>query len=212
MQLYSQMQEEINELKKYCNNEILLVEKCFSIALHYWNKIKHRLAIFTFKQEEEEIIFFKNIRPLFIAAIEYYTLQYQALLFKPSNDPDELALYWLQQLKRVTLFYDRHKEFYHYYLSGQTNNDKAYFTRSASSADTFKKNDFNMKSSSYDDIAARIMAYRQYNSYAEEQLRTLLPENKKEFFIGPFYTADKTTGFGISCMQVSDMWAGFKDF
>jgi len=188
MLLYAQMQKELNELETFCGNEVMLIEKCFNIAIHYWNKIKINLLSFTFTREEEEINFFKNIKPLFIAVIEYYTLHYQAVLFKPVNDKAQLILYWTHELKRAELFFNRHSEFYHYYLTGQTNKDSDYFTRKASIDHTNKKATPKTPAS-YDDIAARIIAFRQYNDYAVMQLNMLLPGNNKAFFMEQYLAA-----------------------
>jgi hypothetical protein len=183
MQLYAQMQKELNELKTCCNNEILFVEQCFNIAIHYWNKIKTYPVSFTFIQPEEEINFFKNIKPLFTAVIEYYTLHYQAILFKPTNDRHQLIVYWTHELKRVDLYFSKHRDFYHYYLTGQTNKDSDYFTRKKNNDNALKKSTHHSKPICYDDIAARIIAYQQYNDYAALQLKMLLPENKRSFFM-----------------------------
>src|SRR5690242_3835292 len=104
LQLYAQMQEDFCQLEAFCVNETAKVEGCFNIALFYWNKIKSISDHHIFSYETDEINFFKNINPLFIASIEYYTLLYQAVLFKPSGDKNQLVTYWLQQLKRVELF------------------------------------------------------------------------------------------------------------
>jgi hypothetical protein len=164
MQLYRQMQYDINELRGACKCETAMIEGCFTIANHYWNDIKQRLESYLFCNETEEIHFFKNIKPLFIAAIEYYTLHYQAILFRPTHDAPSLAAYWLHQLKRVETFYARHKDFYLYYTSGQTYSDSIYF---------IQRNNAATATASYDHIAARIMGYQQYLLYVEQQLEIL---------------------------------------
>ena len=178
MQLYAQMQDEISQLKLCCRNEIIMIEGCFNIALLYWNKIKTCSLYTLFKSETEEINFFKHIKPLFIAVIEYYTLCYQAILFKPHNDEDELALYWINQLQRAQLFYNRHKEFYQYYISGETNRDKIYFMQpgSVNTLHDSLPGDLAIKNS-HDHIAARILGYQQYCSYVEAELEIMMKEN-----------------------------------
>jgi RteC protein len=175
MQLYTKMQEELNELEVDCKNEILMVEGCFNIAVFYWNKIKKYAESYFFKHENEEITFFKTIKPLFIAAIEYYTLYYQAILFKPCNEEKELTAYWIQQLKRVEIFYNRHKEFYCYYTSGQTCRDKLYFLKNGNTVQALHSTQFNSRATdAHDAIAARILSYQKYRSYVETQLHQLL--------------------------------------
>ncbi len=173
MQLYAQMQEEIGQLEALSKNEITRLEGCFSITLSYLDKIKKRSASYVFSDEKDEIHFFKNIKPLFMAAIEYYTLLYQAVLFKPA-DNDQLAVYWLQQLKRVDRFNNRHREFYQYYISGRTHRDKFYFTRAGIAKNIRDRSPVDKKPSDpayY--LAARILAQQQYRMYVEMELEML---------------------------------------
>jgi len=176
MQLYSQMQEEMNELVVNCKNEMTMIEGCFTIAVQYCNRIKKHAESHIFSNESEEVYFFKNINPLFIAAIEYYKLYYQAVLFKPSNDKIALAAYWLHQLKRVEIFYTRHKEFYEYYTSGQTGRDNVYFVRSGITGNSpGNSHPYCKAATSHDHIAARILGYKKYLEHVEFELGLLMP-------------------------------------
>ncbi len=181
MQLYQQMQDDIEKSAVNCTCEMLMIENCFTITMRYWNNIKQRLDCHLFSNETEEIDFFKNIKPLFIAAIEYYTLYYQAMLFKPSHDTAALTAYWMQQLKRVETFYNRHRDFYQYYTSGQTCNDNFYFIRRNNICDsTSQLFSDNKPSISYDHIAARIIGYQRYLAYVKDQLEILLRLNRNK--------------------------------
>jgi hypothetical protein len=174
MQLYRKMQHDIDKLRGNSTCETAMIEGCFTIASHYWNGIKQCLESYLFCNETEEIHFFKNIKPLFIAAIEYYTLHYQAILFRPSHDATSLAAYWLHQLKRVETFYARHKDFYLYYTSGQTCSDSIYFIqRNNAATATGNRHPGAAATISYGHIAARIIGYQQYLRYVEQQLEIL---------------------------------------
>lgn len=190
MQLYARMQQEIGQLEAVSKNEMARLEGCFSIALTYFEKIKERSASYVFRHETDEIHFFKNIKPLFRAALEYYTLLYQAVLFKPA-EKDWLVAYWLQQLKRVDRFNNRHREFYQYYMSGCTYRDAFYFTR-VGNAEKAGDGSFakNKQPNSVHHIAAHILGYQQYRLHVEMELERLqatfyhtpsLPETHRPF-------------------------------
>ncbi|MBU9937600.1 MAG: RteC domain-containing protein [Ferruginibacter sp.] len=183
LQLYAQMQEEINQAEAHCKNEIQKVESCFNIALLYLNKIKNHSESFAFRHETDEINFFKNIKPLFIAAMEYYTLRYHAVLFKPSNDKDQVVTYWLHQLKRVEIFYNQHREFYHYYTGGQTDRDTMYFTRQGRANNLPGKSSIKSRGSiSPGYMAARILGHRKYRLHVELELEMLMQGDVKKSF------------------------------
>jgi RteC protein len=175
LQLYKEMQAELRMLKRNGKNEMLRIEDCFDITRQYWNRISTRLESHSFHHSSEEIKFFKHIKPLFIAAMEYYSLQYQALLFRPSAGEEELVLYWKQQLKRVDVFYKRHQGFYQYYTCGRTEYDHIYFARPQQNSGSYPKPAPAKKCfESYQHTAAQIIGYRQYRRYAKRELNNLL--------------------------------------
>lgn len=183
LQLYAQMQDEINQLETCCKNEIVKVEACFNIILFYRNKIKNCAESYVFKYEPDEINFFKHIKPLFISAMEYYMLLYQAVLFKPTDDKDKLVSYWIHELQRAESFYTRNSDFYQYYISGRTDRDNIYFTRHNNTANS--QGNASGKTSSPASpgyIAARILGYQKYYLYVESQLKMLLQDNTKKQF------------------------------
>jgi RteC protein len=178
---FNQMQEEINALTLHVSNEILLVESCFKIALHYRNLIKGYVDGHVFEQPAAEINFFKHIKPLFGATVEYNILCYQTILFKPVHDKGELTQYWVQQLKRIDRFYSRNAEFYNYYTSNQTSRDELYFTRPKYQFNSEPNGNHHKSSvSSYVHIAASILSYGQYREYVTEQLHKLSCEERSQ--------------------------------
>lgn len=173
-QLYAHMVEEIGQAEACCNDDLSRVERCFSIALSYWEKVKSISGSYPFRYEAEEIDFFKYVQPLFLAAMEYYMLIYQAILFKPAHDSDELLSYWLGQLKRIELFYTRHGEFYSYYLNGGSDKDECYFRRRENNS-VCQGSHFahTGRLSSPGLLAARILGFRRYQSYIESELKKI---------------------------------------
>ncbi len=194
MQLYAQMQEEIGQLEALSKNEITRLEGCFSIALTYLEKIKERSASYVFRYETDEIHFFKHIRPLFMAAKEYYTLLYQAVLFKP-NDKDQLVAYWLQQLKRADRFNNRNREFYQYYTNGCTHKDKLYFTRVGNATGIRTgETDKNKPLDPPYYTTARILALQQYRLYVQMELEMLMAN---------YYNTASLSGTDLPCLPAT---------
>ncbi|HEY4061096.1 MAG TPA: hypothetical protein VGM30_04310 [Puia sp.] len=72
------------------STEMEQVEACFKSSLEYWGKVRQRVKERSFATPEEEIHFFKVIKPLFASRIEYYTWCYHTLLFMPAGDLVEL--------------------------------------------------------------------------------------------------------------------------
>jgi len=174
MQLYAQMQEEIRQSQPLFETEISMIEGSFNIAARYWYDIQNRLNTYFFKQKEDEIFFYKNIKPLFTAVMEYYCFRYKAVLFRPAWGKAQLSHYWINELKRIDHFYSSHREFYQYLSDGGKDKDEFYFSRSVEPTDQPGKKAAEKKSNNfYDDIAARILGYKQYRDYIESALKKL---------------------------------------
>lgn len=173
-QLYAQMMEEIGQAENCCTIELTRVEKCFSIALAFWEKVKTISGSYLFFTESEEIEFFKYIQPLFIARMEYYMLIYQAILFKPAHDKDELITYWMGQLKRIESFQLRHREFFTYYTHGQTDKDASYFKKGEHiTAPKSRRYFYTGRSFSPGQLAGMLLGFCEYHAYISTELKNL---------------------------------------
>lgn len=172
--LYAQMMEEIGQAESCCATELTRVEKSFSIALIFCEKIKMIAGSYLFFTESEEIEFFKYIQPLFIARMEYYMLIYQAILFKPAHDKDDIIRFWMGQLKRIESFQLRHREFYTYYTHGQTDKDADYFKQGANITATKSRRYFYTRRSFLPgQLAGMLLGFCQYRTYIDTELKNL---------------------------------------
>ncbi len=194
MQLYAQMQEEIRQFQPLFETEILMIEGSFNIAARYWYDIQNRLNNYSFKQKEDEVFFYKNIKPLFTAVMEYYCFRYKAVLFRPAWGKAQLSHYWINELKRIDHFFNSHREFYQYLSDGSKDKDEFYFGRPIEETDKSGKTTTEKKVNKiYDDIAARIFGYKEYRKYIESALKTLQYGNEKKV----------TVTYGNICLEES---------
>src|SRR5687767_6843632 len=69
------------------------VEKCFMIAGDYWTEVRQAMVGYGFASTNEEVFFFKTVKPLFRAELEYYSLVYHSILFCPV-DPRNAKKFW----------------------------------------------------------------------------------------------------------------------
>jgi hypothetical protein len=129
LQLYGSMQEDL----QVCRQKGFVleeeIESCFQICTNYWYRLREVLSTFRFDSEAEEIDFFKNIKPLFSAEIEYYNLLYHACLFMPVFDRQEQNEFWRREATRLERFIEANAEFCKYYESKDSEKDHFYFVR-----------------------------------------------------------------------------------
>ncbi len=175
--LYRQMQDDVCKCRQQQFPELQWVECCFRSAAGFWLHLREALANYHFKSEEEEIDFFKNVKPLFTSQIEFYTLIYQGILFKPEEDPVKIESFWESESARLNRFRENKEAFVRYYKSGDTSLDKLYFLRNNNTprnAVVSKIYDKNANlSTSHDWLVAALMAQEMYHEYTRAKLKEL---------------------------------------
>jgi hypothetical protein len=177
-QLYQTMMVDILHCRQKSLDTNTETECCFQISNNYWAKLRREISKFDFTDSQDEIFFFKHIKPLFTSEIEYYGLLHHAQLFKSgTNDPGKLQEFWKRESKRLMRFRDENEDFYNYYKRGDTDYDETWFLRSNSDLSNFltaASYDLDVKANtSHDWMIARIMALEKYDVYVRKEMAEL---------------------------------------
>ena len=121
-ELYGVTQRNLTECEKL-KLAIALCKKALGILRKY-------LFCYFFGSLEEEINFFKHIKPLFYSKYIYYISIYNYHIKLPTGSDEIVKSYIASQLEELKNFFDRNQSFYQYYRSGSDHLDSFYFTRS----------------------------------------------------------------------------------
>jgi RteC protein len=122
----------IDEIKRNNKDSIVLTTKIVDVIeekikeLHLW------LINYKFETSDQEIYFFKVLKPKLISKLIYYS----HIIDIESNAPiskNNKIKYYKKQLDRIAQYAKEHKIFYQYYRSGYVHNDLKYFTRNRDS-------------------------------------------------------------------------------
>lgn len=127
--LYLQLESEIRQIitKETEPFKILsAVLKCVREALR---KLRVYITENPFKDEKEEIDFFKNIKPKFYCLRIYYLEWYNIMTSIPAGDAATLKTFYSDELKAVQRFFRRTAFHHQYYRLGATELDSLYFVR-----------------------------------------------------------------------------------
>ena len=84
---------------------------------------------YDFRDDEEEIYFFKNIKPLILSKLIYYNDIYTLELRKPNGNKEVVKEYYKKKQTAITDFCNNNLDFYQYYRSKATHLDRYYFLR-----------------------------------------------------------------------------------
>jgi hypothetical protein len=126
---YSAMENQLSDIT--LSGEPLTEQYRLSILVckKAMTKLKNYVSSYAFESVEEEISFFKQIKPQFYSKYIYYVNIYRYLTQRPLGGEDALRDYINNKLTELQQFFDGNKAFYQYYRSGGTQMDTSYFTR-----------------------------------------------------------------------------------
>jgi len=113
--------EEANLIKK-AQKSIVCIKSTLS-------KLKTFILNYTFKNEEEEILFFKEIKPGMLSQLIYYVKLNNIESKRPIGSLEIQQDYFLRELEKLTFYFNSHLEFYRYYRMNSTFLDDKFFVR-----------------------------------------------------------------------------------
>ncbi|MDP4256159.1 MAG: RteC domain-containing protein [Bacteroidota bacterium] len=181
---YKHLLNRIREILSEQRPEKDNLEACFRTALYCWEELKSRIRECEFDSDEEEIRFFKSIKPRFTGLVEYYAQRYQAALFAPHSSPAASLYFWKMELKRIDRFFAFNQDFVRYMESGDTDLDEIYFLRIYSDLSNVEKArvyDLDPDvASSHDWIVSKMIALGKYRFDVEAEIVKLEPLKKNK--------------------------------
>jgi len=129
--------------------------------------LKRFLAGYFFESLDEEIHFFKIVKPRFYSKYIYYIKVYSYHIKKPVGSEQVLTEFITTELADLKHFFDQNQAFYQYYRSGSAHLDTCYFTRG--NFDVFSEiEDFQgdeIFSTSHDYKISKVIANERYQEY-----------------------------------------------
>lgn len=93
--------------------------------------LRKEIVRHVFQDQNEEIIFFKSIKPRFYRWLIYYQECYTIEVGVSVGDSKERQAYYAEQLKYLGRFFRQHEFYYQYYRLGATELDHLWFVRGA---------------------------------------------------------------------------------
>ena len=80
-----------------------------------------------FVSKDDEIHFFKYIKPEVLGRLLYFTEVYNVEMRKPNGSIDSVKKYYIDRLDELTIYFESNLDFYQYYRSKATHLDSHYF-------------------------------------------------------------------------------------
>ncbi len=153
------------------------IECCKAIIL----KLRQAVLSQEFKSNDDEIEFFKIIKPRFHSYFLFYIKVYNTELNRPAGSKSDQSEYLSKEFYKLRLFFESHTAFYHYYRSGETFLDEQYFLRQNNAHPIggvqflYIDADPNF-STIYDYQVAKILANQLLSDYLNDELSAIEPQ------------------------------------
>ncbi len=171
------LEEEIKELEIELDNSILLAEVIIDLIINCLSDVKQFVVKRGFKNKEEEIYFFKHLKPNILSRLIYYNNIYRIETKMPFGSKKAVKKYFNNELIKIKRYFDNNLEFYKYFRTNSNYLDHKYFIRGKHdiklSLDTYYFESDQTFSTSHDYKVAKIKANDLIQVYLEGQLFNL---------------------------------------
>ncbi|MEO6522934.1 MAG: RteC domain-containing protein [Mucilaginibacter sp.] len=170
---YSALENQLNEVS--INEESVAEQYKTSITLckKAMAKLKNYISSYAFENKEDEIYFFKVVKPQFYSKYIYFINVYKFIMQTPPGSEGILKDYINYELADIKRFFDHNQAFYQYYRSGSTQMDELYFTRGGFDVhvDLEEFEEDEQYSTSHDYKLSKIIANEKYQDFLNLQLQ-----------------------------------------
>lgn len=147
--------------------------------LHDLQQFAHN---YTFVSPQEEIRFFKEMKPVLLSQYFYYKKRFDMTLFDSYKEASRKRQYYESELHKLEQFTRRHEEFVRYCVSGATYFDDVYFTRKEKIFSGLIDTRF---STGYDEKLAHILANELIRNHIADLLqKTDIPQRSEMIWTG----------------------------
>lgn len=200
--LLIELENQLVENETIEDNPIKKLEEAIESAVISLEKLKTFFKNYTLHNKQEEIEFFKEIKPQFTSKLIFYNDIYNIEINKPIGDEKRIKKYYHKEIKKLKSFFTKNKEFYKYYRTKNTCLDKKYFLR--------KKYDIKLTLESYyfqsDPVFSTSHDYLIAKLIANEKIIVFLEDKLNNQTINTFKKNDKNvlkwTGSKVALVEL----------
>lgn len=128
--LYDQLQESLREISGEQDKHPLRRARDSVVAVRSTiMELKRFILSYSFADQAEEILFFKEIQPEFYSLLIYYIRMVFIETHQPVGSKDDRRLFLEKELHHILTFFEQNQEIYRYYRLEETVRDPQYFLR-----------------------------------------------------------------------------------
>src|SRR5258705_13522199 len=107
-----EMDSKIAEIESGSEDGLLKIRDCIQIVIQAVNKLRDYISDHKFENIQDEISFFKYIKPHFYSKYLFYIKIYQIQILRPTGAFEDEMNYILKEMKQLTTYFESNKSFY----------------------------------------------------------------------------------------------------
>lgn len=127
--LMEKLDIQISHIEKLDLDIITKSQRLSLICKRSIEDLKFHIHSYGFKNTNEEIHFFKNLKPYFLSKLFYYDKVYKIEINLGISDSKNQIKYFKEELRKVNNYCQNKKDIWTYYSKGKIDRDNQYFTR-----------------------------------------------------------------------------------
>ncbi len=177
--LLKDLESEIERLKNEKTNYLFQVIELIENNLEH---LKIYVQTNEFKSDQEEIYFFKYLKPRFCSLLIFYLKINDFQTNKPIGDFEQKKNYIEDHLNRINIHFNKNRSFYNYIINDNVNFDEVFFIRiNAKRNLTYESfnSDLDFRfCTGYDQQVSMYIASKKMEEYLENELDLLMNPEK----------------------------------
>lgn len=174
--LRKETDEAIERIESSDSNILKKSLEASHILAEAFDRLKSFILSYQFRDEEEEIIFFKEIKPKLCYRLIYYRKLYNIEMNRPAG-VDKQKEYLREELDDINSYNIKRLDFIRYYRSGATHLDSLYFLRGKTDTEQYLETfyyELDPKfSTNYDFKVAKILSNDMLLAYLMQEIERL---------------------------------------
>lgn len=156
---------------------IIKAEKGIELSKKALKEIRRKITDYNFNSQQDEIAFFKYVKPKVYSRLIYYAKLFNIESKRPRGKSKSQVNYFNCHINKLQIFFNDNLNFYHYYRRGASQFDELYFLRDKSDI-RLCPDDFHFLtdeefSTSHDSTVATILAYDLLIIYLKREIDKL---------------------------------------
>ncbi|WP_345742776.1 RteC domain-containing protein [Aquimarina aggregata] len=182
--ILEKLDEDLDALESKTNDILHSAEQGIKISKRALKNIRALIVDSEFDSAQEEIQFFKEVKPKIYSKLIYFVRLFSIESKRPRGSNKNQIKYLNNHIDKLQVYFNDNLEFYHYYRRNATSLDEQYFLRGKTDIrlfpDTFHCFTDEKFSASHDNTVATIIAYDMLIVHLKTQIDKLENNNGME--------------------------------